>query len=119
MLIIVKRALQFFDPRTPSKTCTVMPKSDPQEAPDWIRETETFKAAVRGGELTEIGISRSGTGTKERDGWEKITRLGEGGQGEVFLARNPRRAAERHSAKVQVRPAIGNIGGHSGLSSED
>ena len=50
--------------------------------------------------------------------WEKIKGLGEGGQGQVFLARSPARVVARRKAKAQIRPCIGNIGGDASEPSE-
>jgi len=50
--------------------------------------------------------------------WERIRRLGEGGQGQVFLVRTPERVAARQQAKAQIRPCIRDIGGYEGRPSE-
>jgi serine/threonine protein kinase len=51
------------------------------------------------------------------DEWERLRFLGEGAQGQVFLVRTPARRARRQEALAQIRPSIGNIGGHDGESS--
>jgi serine/threonine protein kinase len=55
---------------------------------------------------------------RDLDRWEKIERLGEGGQGEVYLVRTPERVVARNSAMEQIRPSIGNINGYDGHPSE-
>src|SRR5215472_3906321 len=41
-----------------------------------------------------------------REEWEQIERLGEGGQSEVFLVRNPKRSSEREKCLEQIRFAL-------------
>jgi serine/threonine protein kinase len=47
----------------------------------------------------------------ELSSWEKIKRLGGGGQGDVYLVRTPLRVEGRMAAFNQIRPSISNIGG--------
>src|SRR5256885_11756780 len=47
-------------------------------------------------------ISRQGK-RMEYNGWEKIEELGKGGQSEVFLARTPKRAAERRECMRLIK----------------
>lgn len=51
--------------------------------------------------------------------WEKVRRLGEGGQGEVFLVRTPQRLSTRNQAQAQIRPLIRNIDGYDGKPAEE
>jgi serine/threonine protein kinase len=46
-------------------------------------------------------------GESSYEGWEKLRPLGKGGQSDVFLVRNPQRAAERERSLEQMRLAIG------------
>ena len=52
------------------------------------------------------------------DQWEKLKRLGEGGQGQVFLVRTPSRIQARNQAKERIRPSIGNLDGYEGAPSD-
>ncbi len=53
------------------------------------------------------------------DRWERVKRLGGGGQGEVFLCRTPNRVAARAQAKAQIRLCVKNIDGYEGKPSDE
>jgi serine/threonine protein kinase len=45
----------------------------------------------------------------EFKGWERLEKLGEGGQGEVYKARSPMRAEELRNLAKQIGPSMGRI----------
>lgn len=54
-LLVHKQAMTFADSNG-NQQFTVVPKQGPQNAPDWVRDTETYKAAVKSGFIAEIAV---------------------------------------------------------------
>lgn len=52
-IIVPQQAVCFFDQAT-GQTHNAKPMAGAQEAPEWIRSTETFRHAAKGGTVVEI-----------------------------------------------------------------
>jgi hypothetical protein len=67
MHAISKRTLLFIDyTKSPQSKHTLKADPAPQEVPDWVRELDQYKDALKAGELKEVEFLAPGAGDEDR-----------------------------------------------------